>query len=65
MLAIEEGVIEPQATNYMKSLLQRERYGGHGGYGRGLPPGTVPRQSRLHTTRWRRSRLRCPTVDDS
>jgi len=40
MLAIEEGVIEPQATNYMKSLLQRERYGGHGGYGRGLPPGT-------------------------
>jgi len=40
MLAIEEGVIEPQATDYMKSLLQRERYGGHGGYGRGLPPGT-------------------------
>jgi hypothetical protein len=23
----------------MKSLLQRERYGGHGGFGRGLPPG--------------------------
>ena len=40
MLAIEDGVIEPQATAYMKSLLQRERYGGHGGYGRGLPPGT-------------------------
>jgi protein phosphatase methylesterase 1 len=40
MLAIEEGVIEPQATAYMKRLLQRERYGGHGGYGRGLPPGT-------------------------
>ena len=40
MLAIEEGVIEPQATAYMKSLLQRERYGGHGGFGRGLPPGT-------------------------
>jgi len=40
MLAIEEGVIEPQATAYMKGLLQRERYGGHGGYGRGLPPGT-------------------------
>ena len=40
MLAIEEGVIEPQATAYMKSLLERERYGGHGGYGRGLPPGT-------------------------
>jgi protein phosphatase methylesterase 1 len=40
MLAIEEGVIEKQATAYMKSLLTRERYGGHGGYGRGLPPGT-------------------------
>jgi Beta-lactamase enzyme family len=40
MLAIEEGVIEPQATAYMKSLLQRERYSSHGGYGRGLPPGT-------------------------
>jgi protein phosphatase methylesterase 1 len=40
MLAIEEGVIEPRGIAYMKSLLQRERYGGHGGYGRGLPPGT-------------------------
>ncbi len=40
MLAIEEGVIEPQATALHESLLQRERYGGHGGYGRGLPPGT-------------------------
>jgi hypothetical protein len=40
MLAIEEGVIEPQATSYMKGLLQRERFGGHGSFGRGLPPGT-------------------------
>jgi Beta-lactamase enzyme family len=40
MLAIEEGVIEPQATSYMKSLLQRERFGGHGSFGRGLPPAT-------------------------
>jgi hypothetical protein len=40
MLAIEEDAIEPQAIAYMKSLLTRERYGGHGGYGRGLPPGT-------------------------
>jgi protein phosphatase methylesterase 1 len=40
MLAIEEGIVEPQATQYMKGLLQRERYGGHGGFGRGLPPGT-------------------------
>lgn len=39
MLAIEEGVIEPQATRYMKDLLRRERFGGHGGFGRGLPPG--------------------------
>ena len=40
MLAIEEGVIEPQAKSYMKGLLQRERFGGHGSFGRGLPPGT-------------------------
>ena len=40
MLAIEEGAIEAQATPYMKELLQRERYGGHGSFGRGLPPGT-------------------------
>ena len=40
MLAIEEGAVEPQAAQYMKSLLQRERFGGHGGFGRGLPPGT-------------------------
>jgi len=40
MLAIEEGVLEPQATGYMKQLLQRERFGGHGSFGRGLPPGT-------------------------
>jgi Beta-lactamase enzyme family len=40
MLAIEEGEIEPQATSYMKGLLQRERFAGHGSFGRGLPPGT-------------------------
>jgi protein phosphatase methylesterase 1 len=40
ILAIEEGVLEPQATEYMKQLLQRERFGGHGSFGRGLPPGT-------------------------
>ena len=68
MLAIEEGVIEPQATNYMKSLLQQ------GGAmvvtavtvaASRRAPTSAPRTG-SHTTRWRRSPpSRCLTVDDS
>jgi protein phosphatase methylesterase 1 len=40
MLAIVTGTIEPQATGYMRSLLQRPRFSAHSPLGGGLPPGT-------------------------
>lgn len=40
MLGIVSGAIEPQGTAYMRGLLAREHWGGHGTFGRGLPPGT-------------------------
>lgn len=41
LLALVSGAIEPQASAYVRALLARDRWGGHGTFGRGLPPGTA------------------------
>ena len=41
MLAIVSAQIEPQATGYMRALLQRDRFSGDSAFGAGLPPGSI------------------------
>jgi hypothetical protein len=41
MLAIVEGEVEPQARDYMRGLLRRDRFSPYSVFGPGLPPGTV------------------------
>jgi sterol desaturase/sphingolipid hydroxylase (fatty acid hydroxylase superfamily) len=41
MLAIVSGAIEPQATDYMRSLLRRPPFSDQGSLGGGLPPGSL------------------------
>ncbi len=41
MLAIQSGALEPQARDYMRSLLRRPTFSGHSALGGGLPPGSV------------------------
>jgi protein phosphatase methylesterase 1 len=41
MLGIVSGRVEPQATDYMRRLLRRDRYTAHGSFAAGLPPGTL------------------------
>ncbi len=41
MLAIVEGELEPQARDYMRGLLRRDRFSPYSVFGPGLPPGTV------------------------
>jgi hypothetical protein len=40
LLHVVSGAIEPQATDYMRSLLRRPRHSAHSGLGGGLPPGS-------------------------
>jgi hypothetical protein len=41
MLDVVMGKLEPQATDYMRSLLRRPAFSGHSSLGGGLPPGSV------------------------
>jgi hypothetical protein len=41
MLAIVSGAVEPQATAYMRSLLERPRFSANSSLGGGFPPGTL------------------------
>ena len=41
MLNVALGTLEPQATDYMRSLLRRPAFSGHSALGGGLPPGSV------------------------
>jgi hypothetical protein len=41
MLHVALGTLEPQATDYMRSLLRRPAFSGHSSLGGGLPPGSV------------------------
>ncbi|MCX7055302.1 MAG: serine hydrolase, partial [Proteobacteria bacterium] len=41
MLNVAMGTLEPQATDYMRSLLRRPAFSGHSSLGGGLPPGSV------------------------
>ncbi len=41
MLNVALGTLEPQATDYMRSLLRRPAFSGHSSLGGGLPPGSV------------------------
>jgi sterol desaturase/sphingolipid hydroxylase (fatty acid hydroxylase superfamily) len=41
MLAVVSGGIEPQATQYMRSLLRRPTFSSQGSLGGGLPPGSL------------------------
>lgn len=41
MLEVAKGGIEPEATDYMRSLLRTDRWSGHSSLGFGLPPGSV------------------------
>jgi hypothetical protein len=41
MLGVTSGALEPQATDYMRSLLRRPAFSGHSSLGGGLPPGAV------------------------
>jgi hypothetical protein len=41
MLALQSGAIEPQATQYMRSLLRRPTFSDQGSLGAGLPPGSL------------------------
>jgi hypothetical protein len=41
MLAVVSGAIEPQATDYMRSLLRRDPNSDHSALGAGLPPGSL------------------------
>jgi hypothetical protein len=41
MLALQSGSIEPQATQYVRSLLRRPTFSSHGSLGTGLPPGSL------------------------
>jgi hypothetical protein len=41
MLNVAQGSLEPQATDYMRSLLRRPAFSGHSSLGGGLPPGSV------------------------
>ena len=41
MLNVALGSVEPQATDYMRSLLRRPAFSGHSSLGGGLPPGSV------------------------
>ncbi len=40
MLAVASGAVEPQATEYMRSLLRRPTFSPHSSLGGGLPPGS-------------------------
>jgi sterol desaturase/sphingolipid hydroxylase (fatty acid hydroxylase superfamily) len=41
MLGVAMGTLEPQATDYMRSLLRRPAFSGHSSLGGGLPPGST------------------------
>jgi sterol desaturase/sphingolipid hydroxylase (fatty acid hydroxylase superfamily) len=41
ILNVVMGTLEPQATDYMRSLLRRPAFSGHSSLGGGLPPGSV------------------------
>lgn len=41
MLGIVSGEIEPQAREYMRGLLRRDRFTPYSAFGPGLPPGTI------------------------
>jgi Beta-lactamase enzyme family len=41
MLNVALGTLEPQATDYMRSLLRRPAFSGHSSLGGGLPPGSL------------------------
>ena len=41
MLNVAMGTLEPQATDYMRSLLRRPAFSGHSSLGGGLPPGSA------------------------
>jgi hypothetical protein len=41
MLNVALGTLEPQATDYMRSLLRRPAFSSHSSLGSGLPPGSV------------------------
>jgi len=41
MLAIQSGALEPQARDYMRSLMRRPTFSGHSALGGGLPPGSL------------------------
>jgi protein phosphatase methylesterase 1 len=41
MLAVQSGVLEPQARDYMRSLMRRPTFSNQGTLGGGLPPGTL------------------------
>jgi Beta-lactamase enzyme family len=41
MLEVARAAIEPEANDYMRELLRRDRWSDHSYFGSGLPPGTI------------------------